>query len=138
MIIRHLFRTFFSENPNGKPVSPAQPDPLALAYSEIAELRGTVFDLLVEIEAIRETLLNSPLGSGGSRSAYAKAYLKAACTTHNSTGPSGGHEKLMERFYSDPRERDDWRECLFMLRLGFSPVEIAKYKEEAEAAHYYT
>ena len=127
-------RTFF---PN-RAASPAKDDPLALARSEIAELRETVFDLLVEIEAIRETLLNSPLGSGGARSPYASAYRKAAFRTHDASGPSSGHMKLFAQFYPLAPEQRDWRECLFMQRLGLSPDDIAKYKREAERAHAYT
>lgn len=81
------------------------------------------------------------MGSGGSHSPYAKAYRKAAYTTHNSAGPSGGAEKLLKLFFRRAHKgdkEDDWRESLFMQRLGFSPVEIAKYKDEAEAAHFYT
>ena len=133
-IFRNLFHRFLS-----KEQAPPKPsDPLALAYAEIAELRETVFDLLVEVEAIREALLRSPVGSAGSRSTYAIAYRDTALLTHDSTGPSGGHDKLMARFYSGAPEHLDWRECLFLSRVGFSEDEIAKYKDKAEEAETYT
>ena len=133
-IIRELFHRFFPQ----EQAPPARADPLAQAYTEIAHLRETVFDLLVEVEAIRETLLKSPLGSGGSRSSYASAYRNTAFTTHNSAGCSGGHEKLMQQFYPRALEQREWRECLFMERLGFSPDEITSYRDKAEQAHTYT
>lgn len=130
--------------------SSTQGGSLAQANAEIAELRRTVFDLLVEVEAIRATLLKSELGVGEERSPYAIAYRDTALETHNSAGSTGGFNKLLERFYPDPRQQcswidnlyeqqaDNWRECLFMRRVGMSPDDIAKYQSEAESAHAYT
>jgi hypothetical protein len=116
----------------------APPDALAAAQAEIAQLRTALFDLHLEVEAIRMTLLNSSLGAGGAGSAYAVAYREAAFLTHDSTGPISGHDKLMALYQPPASEQGQWRECLFMQRLGFSADAIAKYKREAEEAHYYT
>ena len=137
-IIKELFRRFFPSPSPALAEPNAQTDALSLANAEIAQLRGTVFDLLLEVEAIRETLLRSPLGSGGAQSSYAISYRKTAFTTHNSAGCTGGHEKLMEHYYYRSPEQNEWRECLFMKRLGYSADEIAKYQDEAEVAHSYT
>ena len=52
----------------------------------------------------------------GKDSAYGRAYRGAALLIHNSCGPSTGLGSLMLR------------------RIGFSEVEIASYKAEAELA----
>ncbi len=131
-MIAQLFRSLFHRD---KVLLP-KPDPIARAQSEIAELRSMVYDLLVEVEAIRETLLKSPFGSDGPHSPYAIAYRDTAFRTHDASGCTG--DKLLAQFYPSSPKRDDWRECLFMHRLGFSTDAIARYMREAEAAETYT
>ena len=131
-MITKLFRTIFPK----EKVLPLNPDPFARAQSEIAELRSMVYDLLVEVEAIRATLLKSPFGSEGPNSRYAIAYLETAFLTHDSSGCTG--DKLLAQFYGRDPKKHDWRECLFMQRLGFSTEAIANYMREAKAAELNT
>src|SRR6266540_1591227 len=64
-----------------------------------------VCDLLMEVEALPEALLQSAAGSGGKESAYARAYREIALLTHNSAGPSSGLDKLLARFYPPQAEK---------------------------------
>ncbi len=66
------------------------------------------------------------------------AYWKTALLTHDATGPTGGREKLIGRFYGFPKEEPDWRESVFMRRLGLSEQDISLYKGRAEQAETYT
>jgi hypothetical protein len=109
-----------------------QSDQLSISRSSIVTLQRMVFDLQVEVEAIRETLLESNLAADGSRSIYGIAYLKTASITHDSAGCIPTDWKLLSKFYSNFPDKSDWRECLFMERIGFSAEEIAAYKEEAK------
>jgi hypothetical protein len=112
----------------------------------IAVLVAMVFDLLMEVEALRTVVSASKLGVGGKDSAYGRAYQETAYLTHNACGPSSGVEKLLALFYPRQaeeeglgwRERRTWRECLLMRRLGFSDDEVRAYKEEAEQAETFT
>jgi hypothetical protein len=141
-MINKILQTLF-----GRKAKSESEDLLARAQSEIQQLRTVVFELHVEVEAIRETLLKSPLGSGGSSSVYAQSYYETALLTHNAMGPSGGYEKLARLFYEGDSKSiesicyahgDDWRECLFMKRLGFPPKQISEYRREAEGAEILT
>ena len=58
-----------------------------------------VFDLLLEVEALRTVVSASKLGVGGKDSAYGRAYRQAAYLTHNACGPSSGLEKPCFLFY---------------------------------------
>ena len=109
-------------------------------------LVALVFDLLLEVEALRAALLSSDAGTAGKASAYARAYQDTAYLTHNACGPSSGLEKLLALYYPQAAESDDqtwgerrtWRECLFLRRLGFSEEEIRAYKEAAAHAETFT
>jgi len=126
----------------------AQIDAPGQLQSEVADLRHTVFDLLMEIEAIRTTLLRSPLGEGGRHSPYAIAYRETALLTHNSTGCTGGEQKLAGLFYSFEKalrmpdlrggQTEEWRECLLMKRMGYSAAELSSYQGDAREAETYT
>jgi hypothetical protein len=133
-MIKQLLHNLFP----GKKIQPPHADALTPAPSEIATLRAQVSDLLLEVEAIREVLLKSPLGQGGAGSPYAIAYRKTAFLTHDSTGPTSGHEKLMHQFYHCTNQNREWREFLFMHRLGFSKDDISQYTREAQSAETYT
>jgi len=131
-----IVRTLF--NPTGKNAPPTD--------QRIEALASMVFDLLMEVEALRAAQLT--LGGGGhdSDSAYGRAYRETAYLTHNSCGPSSGFDKLLSRFYppdfekqtGTPRRERTWRECLMLQRLGFSTEQIREYKEEAEEAELFT
>lgn len=100
-----------------------------------------IFDLLVEVEALRETLATAAGNAG--RSAYARAYERSAYLTHNAAGPSSGWEKMLDRFYSNAQADDDggrrgWRECLMLRRLGLSEEEIQAYRANARSAEMFT
>jgi hypothetical protein len=112
----------------------------------IEVLVAIVFDLLMEVEALRKVVSASKLGVGGKDSAFCRAYEETAYLTHNACGPSSGLEKLLALFY--PRSADEegrrswgrrtWRECLLLRRLGFSDEEVRAYKEAAERAETFT
>lgn len=119
-------------------------------------LAALVMDLFVEMEALRENVMRlegfPPRFAAGrgirnwlssltvGRSLYQKVYLETAFETQNNSGPSGGVDKLLARFY--PPAADEmgrtWRECLLLSRLGFSPSEIAEYKRAAEETEMFT
>jgi hypothetical protein len=109
-------------------------------------LVAIVFDLLMEVEALRKAVLASKLGVGGKASAYGRAYEETAYLTHNACGPSSGLEKLLALFYPRVAEEDGqswqgrrtWRECLLLRRLGFSDEQVRAYKEAAEQAETFT
>lgn len=112
----------------------------------IEVLVAMVFDLLMEVEALRKVVSASKLGVGGKDSSYSRAYEETAYLTHNACGPSSGLEKLLALFYprvaeeegQNWRERRAWRECLLLRRLGFSDEEVRAYKEAAEQAEHFT
>lgn len=112
----------------------------------IEVLVAMVFDLLMEVEALRKVVSASKLGVGGKDSAYGRAYRETAYLTHNACGLSSGLEKLLALFYPRQaeeegpswRERRTWRECLLLRRLGFSDEEVRTYKEAAEQAETFT
>lgn len=109
-------------------------------------LVALVFDLMMEVEALRKVVSTSKLGMGGKDSAYGRAYEKTAYLTHDACGPSSGLDKLLALFYPpsatnegpNRHEKRTWRECLLMLRLGFSDEEIRAYKKTAEDAEILT
>lgn len=119
-------------------------------HLHIDVLISLILDLFMEVEALREALikidgqtfappLSEHIGTSSpalDKSNYQKAYLEAAYETHNNGGPLGGLDKLLAKFY--PASADDlgrtWRECLLLERLGFSPAEVAEYKNAAQDA----
>ena len=112
----------------------------------IEVLVAMVFDLLLEVEALRKVVSASNLGVGGKDSDYGRAYEATAYLTHNACGPSSGLEKLLALFYprvvdeegASGRGRRTWRECLLLRRLGFSDEDVRAYKEGAEQAETFT
>ncbi|WP_395752132.1 hypothetical protein [Prosthecobacter sp.] len=128
----------------------SQSQQLEAALASTRILKGVVFDLMVEIEALRATALNSPLGAKGSSgiSPYAFEYRNAAFRTHHCGGCTPPTFKHLHKFFSHSfvmntplclgMERDEWRELIFMERLGFTPEELAEYKRRAEEAHTYS
>jgi hypothetical protein len=98
----------------------------------LAILSKIVLDLMMELEALRETI--------ASGSTYRDAYRKAALLTHNNAGPSDGWDKLLGLFYRFEESSGDgpWRETTMMQRLGFTPTEIELYQQEAKEAELYT
>lgn len=112
----------------------------------IKVLFAMVIDLLMEVEALRKVVLASRLGVGGKKSGYGRAYEETAYLTHDSHGPSGGLEKLLDLFYLQDAEKQcqslpkprTWRECLLLRRLGFSEEDVRAYKESAEEAETFT
>ena len=105
------------------------PDP------RIDVLVALAFDLLLEVEALRAAQLASNSGAPSTDSAYARAYLDTAYLRHNAAGASSGLEKLIGRFYGTQRT---WRECVMLLRLGFSEEQVRAYQEEARRAEFHT
>jgi hypothetical protein len=134
MIFKQFFRSFFSRKKSQTFQASSAPSD----SSELAKLRAKVLDLFVEVEALREALLMSPLGYGGARSPYGMAYLKTALLTHHAGGVANGHEKLMHQFYGQAYWGGEWRAFLFMRRLGFSTDDISQYLREAQEVETYT
>jgi hypothetical protein len=113
------------------------PDP------RIDVLVAMVFDLLMEVEALRAAHLASNNGARGTDSGYGRAYRDTAYLTHNAAGPSSGLEKLLGLFYPAESEMDTgtsgtWRECLMLRRLGFSQDQVRAYMDDAERAETFT
>lgn len=93
-------------------------------------LRGLLFRLLVEVEALRAAQADPSLPEP-QRARYAAAYARTAVLVHDDSGPAGGLEKLLSLYF--PREQRDRRlgdgECFFaermmMARLGANADEI--------------
>jgi len=108
--------------------------------NRLQALTEVVFDLLAEVEALRElTIRNQGGQTAGKESAYGRAYEDTAVLMHDSGGPTSGMQKLIERFYPEFEEtvrpgwaeKRAWRECLMMQRLGFTEAQIAEYKRTA-------
>lgn len=126
--------------------------------ARIGVLVTLMMDLFMEVEALRGALfrlegfkpdaraeVDFEIGYSGlvlafGKSVYQKAYLETTFETHNNSGPSGGLDKLLARFY--PPAADEmgrtWRECLLLAHLGFSQSETAEYKRAAEEAEMFT
>ena len=100
--------------------------PSADLRQRIDTLTTVVMDLMMEVEALRETL--------AAKTDYREAYRGTGLLTHDSTGPSMGWDKLLDRYY--PRNRNErgraWREALMLHRLGFSTSDIEAYRRDAE------
>ena len=131
-----IIRTLFLGSGKKAPA----PDP------RIDVLVAMVFDLLMEVEALRAAHLASNTGARGTDSGYGRAYRDTAYLTHNSCGPSSGLDKLLALFYPAETEKDSgasgqqrtWRECLMLLRLGFSQEQVRAYRKEAAEAETFT
>lgn len=95
---------------------------------KIEALTAMVFDLLVEVEALRATALKLESGSQGANSVYGQAYRETAYRSHSSAGPSTGSEKMLGLFYPS---KEPCRELLMLRRLGFSEEEIHSFQHAA-------
>jgi hypothetical protein len=108
------------------------PADLGAMSQRVDAVTTLVFDLLAEVEALRQAQTTQP--------AFRDAYRDALLLTHDSAGPSSGWEKLLDRYYPRQTSGDGraWRETLMMRRLGLTPAEIEAYQQEAEAAETLT
>jgi hypothetical protein len=115
-----------------------------------------VLDLLMEVEALREGLVQACDETRGERAQYGydcrcpgefpekaryqRAYLDTAYLIHNAAGPASGFEKLLARFYPDDTTASGrrWREVLMLERLGFTKEEIERFKDAATEAKWFT
>lgn len=105
----------------------------------------TALQLMMEVEALRQALINLEGKSVGGASAYGRAYRDTAYLTHNNAGPSSGLEKLVARFESSEAELPPgesqprvWEETPMLRRLGFSEEEIGAYKKDALGAEMFS
>lgn len=106
---------------------------------QVETLRLLVLALLMEVEALRSAFLAESLAEGEDlkSSEYGKSYVSTALLTHDSTGPSGGLEKLLGKWlFSEKKYHFSpdlyMREILMLKRLGFSEDEIKAYRQKAE------
>jgi hypothetical protein len=116
-----------------------------------------VVDLVVEVEALREALLQLCPETRGNhvhkgydvpchdnalidgKSAYQAAYVNAAYVRHNAAGPFGSIEKLLARFYAvDGTVEIGPRESVMLRRLGFSEEEIARFRAAVKRAEQFS
>ncbi len=95
-------------------------------------LLNIVSDLLVEVEALRETVLQLSVRVGSDAS-YRDAYRETALLSHNSAGPSSGLDKILALFYTNESgaEGRTWREDIMLRRLGMSQAELDAFQKEA-------
>lgn len=104
---------------------------------KVEVLKDLVFALLMEVEALRSGLMEESQARGVTlkNSSYGRAYLSTALLTHNAAGPSGGVEKLLERWVSRRTTSNgiSSREVLMLMRLGYSQEELENYAAEAES-----
>jgi len=109
---------------------------------KVEALTELVLALLMEVEALRAGLMDESQARGVTLkdSPYGRAYRSTALLTHNAAGPSGGVEKLLQRWVSNHTTRSGiaLRESLMLIRLGYSQEEIEQYKEEAELYETFT
>lgn len=128
----------------------------ATTAEQLQTLERVVLDLMLEIEALRATVINlssrmgpepesdhalddSPAGVAGSHLAYGRQYLNSAFLSHWAAGPTSGWDKVLERFYGDGWGCDSCgvqigRELLMLRRLGYSDSQLKQYVENARAA----
>lgn len=124
--------------------------------SRIQTLERIVLDLMMEIEALRMTVIKltdkppsepesnnvleeKHVGVSGDHSLYAQAYMETAWVTHWAAGPLSGWDKLIERFYHNEAanyasRKMGYRELIMLRRLGYTPTQIDQYMDKAEAA----
>jgi hypothetical protein len=125
--------------------------------ARVNALCQVVIDLLVEVEALREALLQLCPETQGShvhkgydipchddtltkgKGAYQAAYVNAAYVRHNAAGPFGAIEKLLARFYAvDGTVEIEPRELLMLRRLGFSEEEIVRFRAAVRKAEQFS
>jgi len=89
-------------------------------------LQGVVFDLLIEIQALRAVVTDVP----ELRGRYAESYRKAALLSHNGAGVVPSFEKVIRQFIDvDHGGEGEHREEPMLRRLG---VDVEEYRREAE------
>ena len=126
------------------------------ANERLQTLERIVLDLMMEIEALRATVIelssrigpthasddaldDGPAGVSGPHTIYGRAYLETAWRSHLSAGPSCGWDKILEQFYGDEChgtaiDVEHWRELLMLRRLGYSEAQLTQYVQQAQAA----
>lgn len=106
-------------------------------------LTTMVFDLLVEVEALRKVAAQAQqAASTNAESGYRRAYEDTAFLTCNADGPSSGLQKLIALFYPEREEptypgwtgKHAWRELQMLRRLGASEEQIQAYQRSVLAA----
>lgn len=105
-------------------------------------LVSVVCDLLMEVEALRATVLEMQKTEHTETTGYAKHYRDTAYLVHNGAGKSSGIAKLLQLFYAPSPEKGaevagharSWREVLMLRRLGFDENEIREFKQDAQIA----
>lgn len=103
-------------------------------------LLSIVCDLMLEVEALRATVLEMQKTEHAETTGYAKHYRDTAYLTHNGIGPTSGLTKLLQLYYPHRPEKGTpgpaspraWREVLMLRRLGYSEEEIREFKQDAE------
>ncbi|HVH44821.1 MAG TPA: hypothetical protein VM925_20850 [Labilithrix sp.] len=105
-------------------------------------LTELVLRLAMEVEALRSALTD-PRVPAEVRIAYREAYASTALLSHDATGPTGGSEKVLRKYFphepQDGTEREDIAGELAMLaRLGADEVARSAHAAMAEEAEQYT
>jgi hypothetical protein len=98
----------------------------------VALLTEVVFDLLVEVEALRLERAAHAARTGDRT--YAEAYQASAAVAHNGAGVIPGSFKLLARFYGGRDEEMSTdgrplREVLLLRRLGLSDEQLREFAE---------
>jgi hypothetical protein len=95
-------------------------------------LTNVIFELLVEVEALRAERIESSRRKGGdpSKSPYAKAYADTRLLTYNGAGPTQGTDKLLRLWFG--RSDSDSVEVGMLTRLGYSPGMLHDFREKAK------
>lgn len=94
-------------------------------------LEKIVMALLVEVEALRSTLINIDQGK------YFEAYKNATYLSHNAAGTFGGQHKTIELFFAT-NHKNKAREVSMLKRLGASDQEIEVFLSKCEEAEFFT
>ncbi len=105
-------------------------------------LVSVVCDLMLEVEALRATVLEMQKTEHAETTGYAKHYRDTAYLAHNGAGKSSGIAKLLQLFYLPSPEKGaeatgharSWREVLMLRRLGYDENEIREFKQDAQLA----
>jgi len=98
----------------------------------VALLTEVVFDLLVEVDALRLERAAHAARTGDRT--YAEAYEESATVAHNGAGVIPGSLKLLARFHGGRAEETSidgrpLREVLLLRRLGLSDEQLRQFAE---------